>query len=195
MNANKFSSAKLLTALLASLMLSGCASLIDATTEEPLQVNPGKRSLGSYIDDQQLETIITVNLRKASPELKAAHLDVVSFNGVVLLTGQVNSNSLRQQASSVARNVNSVRQVFNEIQISGNTSMLARANDTWLTTKVKTVLMSNKDIDSGRIKIVTENGTVYLLGLLSRVEAEKAANVVSHVQGVQKVVKAIEYID
>ena len=73
--------------------------------------------------------------------------------------------------------------------------MLSRANDTWLTTKVKTVLVSHKDIDSGRIKIVTENGTVYLLGLLSRMEAEKAANVVSHTQGVQKVVKAIEYID
>lgn len=185
----------LISLLFASLLFSGCASVIDATTDQPLQVDPGKRSFGSYIDDQQLETIITVNLRKASPELKAAHLDVVSFNGVVLLTGQVNSNSLREQASRVARNVHSVRQVFNEIQISGNTSMLARANDTWLTTKVKTVLISNKDIDSGRIKIVTENGTVYLLGLLSRMEAEKAANVVSHVQGVQKVVKAIEYID
>ncbi|MEC8427836.1 MAG: BON domain-containing protein [Pseudomonadota bacterium] len=185
----------LIALFMSALLASGCATVIDATTSEPIQVNPGKRSFGSYIDDQKLETVIAVNMRKHSPDLKAAHINIVSFNGIVLLTGQVNRNELRTQAGNVARNVHGVRQVFNEILISGNTSILSRANDTWLTTKVKTVLLSNEDIDSGRIKIVTENGTVYLLGLLSRMEAEKAANVVSHTKGVQKVVKAIEYID
>lgn len=176
-------------------LLSGCTTVLDATTDQPLRVDPGKRSFGSYIDDQKLETVIGVNLRKHGPDLKAAHINVVSFNGVVLLTGQVSSNRLREQAGTIAGKVHGVRQVFNEVQIQGNTSMLSRTNDTWLTTKVKTVLLGHKDIDSGRIKVVTENGTVFLLGLLSRAEADKAANVVSHTQGVQKVVKAIEYID
>lgn len=184
-----------MTMLLGALLASGCATIIDATTSKPIQVNPGKRTFGAYIDDQKLETVIAVNMRKHSPDLKAAHVNIVSFNGVILLTGQVNRNELRDQAGSVASQVHGVRQVFNEIQISGNTSILSRANDSWLTTKVKAVLLSNADIDSSRIKIVTENGTVYLLGLMSRAEAEKAANVVSHIKGVQKVVKAIEYID
>lgn len=182
-----------LALLLAS--LAGCATVIDATTDEPIEMDRGKRTFGAYIDDQQLETVARVNLRKASPELKESNINVVSFNGIVLLTGQVPSNALRLVAGDTVKRIHKVRQVFNEIQVQGKTSLLARTNDTWLTTKVKTHLLANPDIDSGRIKVVTEDGVVFLLGLLTRAEAEHAADVVSRVGGVQKVVKAIEYIE
>ncbi|MBY6191473.1 BON domain-containing protein [Microbulbifer agarilyticus] len=176
-------------------LLGGCATVLDATHDGPIQPDPGERSFGTYIDDQQLETITKVNLRKAHPELKESNIDVTSFNGVVLLTGQVSSNDLRNLAGQTAQQVHSVRQVYNEIQVRGTTSVLARTSDTWLTTKVKGALMTDKEIDSGRIKIVTENGVVYLMGLLTRQEAENAAEKTRTVGGVQKVVKAVEYID
>ena len=176
-------------------VLGGCAAVLDATHDGPIQPDPGERSFGTYIDDQQLETITRVNIGKAHPALKAANIDVVSFNGVVLLTGQVPSSELRNLAGATAQQVHSVRQVYNEIQVRGTTSMLARTSDTWLTTKVKSALLTDKEIDSGRIKVVTENGVVYLMGLLTRQEAENAAEKTRTVGGVQKVVKAVEYID
>lgn len=186
---------KLTIAACALSILSGCATVLDATHDGPIQPDPGERTFGTYIDDQQLETITKVNIGKAHPQLKAANIDVTSFNGVVLLTGQVPSNELRNLAGGTAQQVHSVRQVYNEIQVRGTTSMLARTSDTWLTTKVKSVLMTDKEIDSGRIKVITENGVVYLMGLLTRHEAENAAEKARTVGGVQKVVKAVEYID
>lgn len=186
---------KLAIAACAIAALAGCATVLDATHDGPIQPDPGERTFGTYIDDQRLETITDVNIGKAHPDLKAANIDVVAFNGVVLLTGQVSSNELRDLAGRTAQQVHTVRQVYNEIQVRGSTTMLARTSDTWLTTKVKSVLMADKEIDSGRIKVVTENGVVYLMGLLTRQEAENAAEVARTVGGVQKVVKAVEYIN
>lgn len=182
----------LITLLLASV---GCTTIVDATTSGPIQLDPGKRSFGTVIDDEKLETVAKVNIRKADPWLEQSNISVVSFNGIVLLTGQAPTKELREQAGNTVKVIHGVRQVFNEIQVQGQTSLLARSNDSWLTTKVKTALLANKEIDSGRIKVVTEDGVVYLLGLLSQADANRAANAVSTVGGVQKVVKAIEYIN
>lgn len=182
--------------LLALLLTSaGCATIVDATTSGPIQLDPGKRSFGTVIDDEKLETVAKVNIRKADPWLEQSNITVVSFNGIILLTGQAPTKELREKAGDTVKIIHGVRQVFNEIQVQGQTSLLARSNDGWLTTKVKTALLANKEIDSGRIKVVTEDGVVYLLGLLTQAEANRAANAVSTVGGVQKVVKAIEYIN
>ncbi|WP_236250600.1 BON domain-containing protein [Microbulbifer sp. ALW1] len=186
---------KLTAAACAIALVGGCATVLDATHDGPIQPDPGERSFGTFIDDQQLETITKVNIGKAHAGLKNANIDVVAFNGVILLTGQVPDNDLRNLAGRTAQQVHSVRQVYNEIQVRGTTSFLARTSDTWLTSKVKGVLLADKEIDSGRIKVVTENGVVYLMGLLTRQEAENAAEVARTVGGVQKVVKAVEYID
>ncbi|MCX2830081.1 BON domain-containing protein [Microbulbifer thermotolerans] len=192
----KFQKKRFFIALIASAILSaGCSTVLEATHDGPIQQDPGKRSLGTFIDDQKIETITTVNINKAHPDLKAANINVNAFNGVVLLTGQVPNNELRLLAGRTAQQVQNVRQVYNEIQVRGNASFLAASSDTWLTTKVKSNLLANKEIDSGRIKVVTENGVVYLMGLLTRAEAEKAADVTRSIGGVQKVVKAVEYID
>ncbi|MBU3070984.1 BON domain-containing protein [Aestuariicella sp. G3-2] len=182
----------LIPVLLASV---GCTTIVDATTDGPIQLDPGKRSWGAFIDDEQLETVAKVNINKADPWLDQANIDVVSFNGIILLTGQVATKELRLKAGNTVKVIHGVRQVFNEIQVQGQTSLLARTNDTWLTTKVKSVLIADKDIDSSRIKVVTEDGVVYLLGLLSQAEANRAAEAVSTIGGVQKVVKAVEYIN
>jgi osmotically-inducible protein OsmY len=88
-----------------------------------------------------------------------------------------------------------VRKVYNELTLAGKTSLLSRTNDRWLTTKVKSAFSTAELSDATRIKVVTENGVVYLMGLLTRAEADAAANIARKIQGVQKVVKVFEYIN
>ena len=173
----------------------GCSSIIGAASDGPVTSDRGERTWGAAIDDEQIETLALVNLGKANPALADAHVSVTSYNAIVLLTGQVTSDSLRTQAGQTVGNINRVRQVYNELQIQGESSLLARSNDSWLTSKVKSKLLVNGDIESGRIKIVTENGTVFMMGLLTRIEADQAVDVVRNTGGVQKVVKVFEYID
>ncbi|WP_444910290.1 BON domain-containing protein [Microbulbifer sp. TRSA005] len=186
---------RLLSALAATALLGGCSTVMEATHDGPIQQDPGKRSLGTYIDDERIETIVTVNINKAHPDLKTSNIDVTSFNGVVLLTGQVPDQKLRLLAGRTASQVQNVRQVYNETQVRGKVTFLASTSDTWLTTKVKTNLLAHKEIDGARIKVVTENGVVYLMGLLTPAEAERAADLTRSIGGVQKVVKAVEYIN
>jgi osmotically-inducible protein OsmY len=189
----KYQSITLITCLL--LFISGCTTIVDATTKEPIQPDPSKRSFGTYIDDKRLQVIIGVNIRKADPELKQSHINVTSFNGVVLLTGQVPTQELRTLAAQTATNVNTVRQVHNELQVKGNTAILSRTNDSWLATKTKSALIANKDIKSLKVKTIVEDGVVYLMGLVSQAEANNIANVVSNIGGVKEVVRVFEYID
>ena len=185
----------LLSLVLFAIMLNACTTLVDATTKAPIQPDPSKRTLGTYIDDKRLQLIIGVNLRKADPALKQSHINVTSFNGVVLLSGQVPTQAMRLLAAQTASEVHSVRQVHNELQIKGNIAMLARTNDAWLATKVKSVLLANQDIQSRKVKAVVDDGVVYLMGLATQAQANKIANVVSNIGGIKEVVRVFEYID
>lgn len=180
--------------LIATLQLQGCSKIISMTTDEPLDQDKGERSAGSFLDDEIIETKILVNLDKRDPELAESHISVTSYNGVVLLTGQVNSESLRLIAAEVARDVSRVRKVHNEIAVSGAISMVARSNDTWITTKLKSKMFFQPKIQGGRIKVVTENGVVYLMGLLTKDEGKRASDLARQTDGVQKVVILFEYL-
>lgn len=172
---------------------SGCSSVIHSVKDEPIRPDPHDRSLGTNIDDFQIETAITVNIRKAHPLLEKSHVNVHSYNGVVLLTGEVANAEIRSLAGDVARKFRGVRQVHNELQIQGSTSLLSRTNDGWLTTKVKSKLIADKTIDSGKIKVITENGVVYLMGIVPATLGDKASRIASTTKGVRKVVKVFEY--
>ncbi len=186
----------LITTLLGvSLLINGCSTVIGATTSEPIHVNPGKRTLGAKIDDGNIETIASVNLKKAHKGLAEANITVNSYNAVVLLTGQVANEELRQLAGETVNKINTVRQVHNELQIGSHTRFSERSYDTWLTTKVKTQLLARGDIEGRRVRVITEARTVYLMGLASRYEADKITDVVRTTGGVRKVVKVFEYID
>ena len=174
--------------------IQGCSAIISATSPEPIEDQEDERTTGSFIDDEIIETKALVNIDKADPALAQSHIVVVSYNGVVLLAGQVGSEELRQLAAKTVANVHKVRRVHNELTISGNSSMVARSNDSWITTKVKTKLLASGDIEGHRIKVVTENGVVYLMGLVTKDEAKRAAETARKTGGVQKVVRIFEYI-
>jgi osmotically-inducible protein OsmY len=170
--------------------------VVNASREAPIDDDRGTRTLGSKIDDSLIETKVAVNVAKANPDLdNASHIVVTSFNGVVLLAGQTPRADLKQLAEQTASQVQKVKKVNNELQVIEPSSLLARSNDAWLTSKIKTEMLTDSAIPGSRIKVVTENGIVYLLGLLTQAEATRATNLVQGVAGVQKIVKLFEYID
>jgi osmotically-inducible protein OsmY len=179
----------------AILILTGCTTIVDATTKEPITPDPGQRSLGTYIDDKRLQVIVGVNLKKADPGLREANINVTSFNGVILLTGQVLTQELRLLAAETATAITGVRQVHNELQIKENLAFLARSNDTWLATKIKAALLTNDEIESLRIKVIVEDGTAFLMGLVSQEEANTAAGLISNISGLKEVVRVFEYTE
>ncbi len=185
-----------LMALTLCLSLSGCSSVINASREAPIDDDRGTRTLGSKIDDSLIETKVAVNIAKANPDLdQNSHIVVSSFNGVVLLAGQTPRADLKSLAEQTAGQVQKVKKVHNELQVLQPSSLLARNNDAWLTTKIKTQMLTDSSIPGSRIKVITENGIVYMLGLLTQAEANRATNLVQGVSGVQKIVRLFEYID
>jgi len=175
---------------------SGCSSVLTATRDGPIDDNRGTRTIGSKIDDSLIETKAAVNIAKAHPDLESgSNIVVASYNGVVLLAGQTPRSELKELAEQAAGSVQRVKRVHNELQVIRPSSGLARSNDSWLTTKIKTQMLANQDIPGSRIKVITENGIVYLLGLVTRQEGNRATSVVQGVSGVQRIVKLFEYID
>ncbi len=169
----------LVACLAASLALSGCA-----------------RTIGKTIDDQFTPSKVRSQIAEASPDLKTnSHIVVASYNGIVLLAGQTPTAELKNKAEQAARSVSGVKKLYNELQVMSPSSVsgLARMNDGTITSKLRTQMFADGKIPSSRIKVVTENGIVYLLGLVSRQEAALATSVVQQTSGVQKIVKLFEY--
>lgn len=178
-------------------LLNACATVISATTgQEGVEENPGRRSLGAMVDDSSIETAIKVNLDAADEGLKASHISVVSFNATVLLVGQVPSQDLKNLATRVATSSSTrVKTVHNELEVAGATTFLSRSNDAWLSAKLKSLMLADPGVSGLRTKVVTENGVVYLMGLVTQAEAQQTVDLVSNTKGVTKVVRAFEYIN
>ena len=179
--------------MICALFITGCTEIIHVATESPIQPSAEELSIGTDIDDWELETSIGVNIKKAGSQLKNSHININSYNRIVLLTGQAPSSEARSLAAEIAKNYRGVRQVYNEIKVSGPTSFIARTNDAWLSAKVKTKLMASEEIESSSFKVVTENGIIYLMGLISQQKAATALELTSEVGGAVKVVSVLEY--
>lgn len=177
-------------------LLSGCATVISSFSDDGMEEDPTRRTFGSMMDDGRIETMVRVNLNTADERLRKANISVVSFNGTVLLVGQVPDQDLKNEATRIATSSSSrVKTVYNELEVAGGSSFLTRTSDAWLSSKVKTLLLANKDIRGLRTKVVTEKGAVYLMGLVTRDQADRIVNLVSNTGGVTKVVRAFEYVD
>jgi len=157
--------------------------------------DPRSRTPGRALDDELLERVVERDIRASSPDFEGTNLHAVSYNGQVLLLGQVTSEQLREQATSVAQGIDRIRTVHNELTIGGPISYPARSNDAYITSKVKAKLVATKEVPGSKIKVVTENGVVYLMGKVPAREADHAVEVASTVFGIQKIVKVFEYID
>ena len=174
-------STPILVALALSLLLGGC----------------GSRSVGNTIDDQFTAPEVRKKITQAHADLNGttSHIVVTSYNGVVLLAGQTPKPQLKAMAEQAARSVQGVKKVHNELQVLTPSSTLARSNDGLLTTKIKAQMLADNGIPGSQIKVITENGVVYLMGLVTRQEGLRAANLVQGVSGVQRIVKLFQYTD
>ncbi len=184
-----------ITLFLCIVFSSGCGSLLSAADSEPIGDDSGERTYGARMDDESIETKATVNIHAADRGFDDGHINVISYNSYVLIVGQVSSQELKDRASDVVREIRRVRRIYNELEVTGNVSMLTRSSDTWITTKVKTALLTRSETEGNRVKVVTENGVVYLMGLATHAEADRVADTASGSYGVRKVVRLFEYID
>ena len=188
----------LLMIILTASLLNGCAAVVVGGAAVGASAVHERRSVGKMIDDEGIEWKVRSAIHDDKPLSSQSHISVVSLNGVVLLVGQTPTEALREQAEKIAKGVENVRAVHNELSIAAPSTYMTRTSDAYITSKVKTSLFNVKghdDFDPTRVKVVTENGTVYLMGIVYRSEADAAATQASKVGGVQKVVKLFEYLD
>ncbi|HTS86770.1 MAG TPA: BON domain-containing protein [Usitatibacter sp.] len=168
--------------------LPGCFPAVVAGAGTAAVMANDRRTTGSQVEDENIE------LKIAQLDLGKSHVNATSYNGKVLLTGEAYDEATRASIEEKVRKVASVKEVVDELQIAGNSSYASRSNDTLITSNVKTRMVNNPRFNVLHIKVVTEAGTVYLMGLVTPEEADAAVEVARTTSGVSRVVKVFEYI-
>ena len=177
-------------------VVQGCFSGVVATGNAAMSVAvQERRTTGTVIDDELIELKALAAIGEDEALSSQTHVNPTSFNGLVLLTGEAPGESLRTRIVEIVRNIPRVRGVQNEIGLMAPSTLLARAGDAVMTGKVKVALFRDKALNAAKVKVVTERGVVYLMGLLRQDEADWAVELVRRVSGVQRVVKVMEYIE
>jgi len=175
-----------------SALLQGCFPLAAIGVGATAVVLSDRRSPGFYIEDEKIEWKIRVEVIEG---FKDAHINATSYNLSVLLTGEVLTEQAKKDVEAAARSNSGVKTVTNEITVGGNSSLASRSSDSLITTSVKARLINNGKVSPSHVKVVTESGVVYLMGILTREESDAAAEIARTTSGVSRVVKVFEYID
>jgi osmotically-inducible protein OsmY len=186
---------KLALSLIFVSLLPACAPVLVTGVAVGASVAHDRRTAGAVLDDQTVEMKAGATIATDHDVAKQVHINITSMNGIVLLTGEANTLEARDQVLTKVRSVQGIRRITNEIVIGPVSSIPSRTRDTWITGKVKTALLTEKDFDSTRIKVVTENSVVYLMGLVTQQEADTATRLASDVSGITRVVKVFEFVE
>ena len=189
------SSLALLALAAATLLpLSGCFPIMAGGAAVTASVASDRRTSGAMVDDEAIEWKVGDKIAQRLGD--RVHINVTSYNRIVLLTGEAPREEDKALAEQLARETDNVRDVVNEIQIANPTSLGSRASDSSITAQVKArfVNQSNGAFAANHVKVVTENGVVYLMGLVTRREADAATQIARTTSGVRKVVRVFEYI-
>jgi osmotically-inducible protein OsmY len=181
-----------LALILSTSLLTGCVGAFIAGAATGGLIVYDRRDLTTVSDDQHIRYRVNSRI-VADPMLQPTHISVTCFHYAVLLVGQTPNASQRAHAEKLAQTVTGFKHIYNEIEIAENTTPKVRTNDAWITTKVKAQLLTAKDLNSGEIKVVTENSTVYLLGQVSQPQADLAVAQTKKVSGVKRIVKVFQY--
>jgi osmotically-inducible protein OsmY len=185
----------LLFLILPVVLLQGCATAVVTGAATGAAVIHDRRSAGAVIDDQAIEFKVSGALFSNKNIYDQSHINTTSYNGIVLLTGETPNESLKQQVTKKVQAIPKVRRIHNELLIAAPSSLPSRSSDAWITSKIKAKLTADKHIDPFYIKVVTEHGIVYLMGLVSHAEADRVVGIVTQSAGVQRVIKIFEYTD
>lgn len=185
----------IISSIISLSLLSGClpAAFIAGATLGGAVVYD-KRDTSAMLDDNGIGKQVKYKIDKDF-EFKQFHsrVKIAVFNQVVLLVGEVPNDQLRQRAYALAMSVKNVKRVYNQLEVSGEISLMQQSNDAWITSKVRSMMLAAKGLHSTQIKVITENKVVYLMGIVTRKQAELASDAARHVTGVSKVVEVFEY--
>ena len=183
-----------LIALLAvSTLLTGCPAVMVTGAGAGVMAAEDRRTLGTMTEDEGIE--LRTSSRVSAQHKDRVHLNVTSYNRMVLLTGEVPSEDVKRDIERIARSVENVRSVVNELTVGTPSTLTNRANDTYITSKVKARFVDAQRFNALHVKVVTENHVVYLLGLVRQQEAKDAAQLARTTEGVKRVVTVFEYTD
>jgi osmotically-inducible protein OsmY len=184
-----------LAVLISALLLQGCiAAAVVGTAAVGTKAATDPRTVGTQVDDSTLELRVNSALNKDAQLKKEARVNVMAWQGKVLLTGQAPSTDLAAQAKQIAMGVEGTSEVFNEIRQGQPIGLGTASSDTWLTTKVRSSLLGSDQVKSSAVKVTTENGEVFLMGSLTAREGKAAADIASRVSGVSHVTTAFTII-
>ncbi len=175
-----------------ALQLQGCVEMAVVGAGAAAMASDDRRSVGAQTEDKDID--LRGENRVDARFGNKAHINVTSYNRNVLLTGEAPDAAAKAEIEKIVRELPNVRGVVNEIQIAGVSSFTARGNDSFLTSKVKARFIDGAKFGANHVKVLTESGVVYLLGLVTRKEADDAVEIARTTGGVQKVVRVFEYI-
>jgi osmotically-inducible protein OsmY len=182
----------LLAMSLSAGLLSACAPLIvGGAMVGGAMVATDRRTAGTQLEDEAIELKGSNRAREVSP---AGHINVTSYNRMALITGEVPNETDRKAVEQTVGKVENLRSVVNELAIAGNSALGVRSSDSLISGKVKASFVDAKDLQAQALKVTTERGVVYLMGMVTEREAARAAEVARSVSGVQKVVRVFEII-
>ncbi|MCQ9615574.1 BON domain-containing protein [Paenalcaligenes niemegkensis] len=174
--------------------LSGCAAVVvGGTAATTAVVATDRRTTGEQVEDKAIILKAGSETRQVL-EGKQGRINVESYGGQVLLTGDVPTEQEKQQANDRVSRVEKVKSVVNRLRVGAPTELSVRSNDSWLSTKVMSTLVNTKDVPSRTISVTTERGVVYLQGRVTQDEGQRAAKAVAGIQGVNEVVKLFHYV-
>ncbi len=174
--------------------IQGCAVATIAAVTAGATVISDRRTFSKQIDDHSIEFIAHNELLKNKALAKNTNINIVSVNGVVLVVGQAPNSYLRDLVIKTIKTTPDIVSIHNQIRIRPITSITTQSNDVWLTSKVKSTLLASGEVNGKDVKVVTENAEVFLLGLVSVKEADLVVEIVRNISGVDRVIKAFEYI-
>jgi osmotically-inducible protein OsmY len=174
-------------------ILQGCIVPFVAGAAASAVVINDRRNIQTMSDDQQIHYTAYQRIMADTSLTTGSHIVVEVFDRNVLLVGEAPTADVRDRVEALVRSLPKVRRVYNQITISPPATAAELSQDSWVTTKVKTQMLATKGLNSGQVKVVTENGSVYLLGIVTHDQAQLAVDVARHIAGVQRVVKLFEY--
>jgi uncharacterized protein HI_1658 len=188
---------KLLLVLTTACLLQGCvaAAIGGAAVAGATKVATDPRTMGTQIDDETLEQRVYSAIKK-DPQIKSeARISVTAYSGRILLTGQIPNESLRDVATGLAKGVQNVNDVYNEVRVGEKASFTQMSKDAWITSQIKSKMLVDSKVKTSDIKVVTENNEAFLMGNVTQDQGNAAAEIARNVSGVTKVVKVFNYLN
>jgi osmotically-inducible protein OsmY len=185
----------LCTIFLSVLLLQGCVgAVVVGTAAVATKTTTDPRTTGTQVDDTTLEMRVSSAMAKDLQLKQDARIIIVAYQGQILLIGQAPSSDLSSKAQQIAAQIDGVQDIYNEIRLGQPIGISRVSQDSWITTKIRSKLLTSDQVKSTNVKVITENGEVFLLGLVTDKQAQSTAQIASQTSGVQKVTTVFNYV-